>query len=102
MLKFQKTLDWEAAMKGTVKFFSYLVWLTQLGLSVAVPLVGFILLGTWLHNSKGWGGWVVALGILLGLLGAAGGLYNGFKTLHSLMGREEAEKSQSPSWNRHE
>lgn len=87
-------------MKGTVKFFSYLVWLTQLGLSVAVPLVGFILLGTWLHNSRGWGGWVVALGILLGLFGAAGGLYNGFKTLHRLMRQEE--KKPSIGYNRHE
>ena len=87
-------------MRGFVKFTSYLVWLTQLGLSVAVPLVGFILLGVWLHNSRGWGGWVVALGVLLGLLGGAGGLYNGFKTLHRLMSREETKPS--PGYNRHE
>lgn len=87
-------------MRGFVKFTSYLVWLTQLGLSVAVPLVGFILLAVWLHNSRGWGGWVVALGILLGILGAVGGLYNGFKTLHRLMGREE--KKPPVGYNRHE
>ena len=69
-------IGWEAAMRGYVKALRYLVWLTQLGLSVAVPLAGFILLGVWLHNSRGWGGWTVAAGIALGLLGGAGGLIN--------------------------
>ena len=32
-----------------MKNISLLLWLTQLGLSVAVPLGGFILLGLWLH-----------------------------------------------------
>ena len=53
-------------MRGYAKVMRYLVWLTQLGLSVAVPLVGFILLGTWLHNSRDWGGWTVAVGVALG------------------------------------
>ena len=32
-------------MSGYMKALRYVTWLTQLGLSVAVPLVGFILLG---------------------------------------------------------
>ena len=76
-------------MGGYVKALRYLVWLTQLGLSVAVPLAGFILLGVWLHNSRDWGGWTVAVGILLGVLGAAGGLYNSFKTLNLMLKQDE-------------
>lgn len=78
-------------MRSYVKLVSYLVWLTQLGLSVAVPLAGFILLGVWLHNSRGWGGWTVGAGIALGILGAAGGLYNSFKTLNRLLRQEEEQ-----------
>ena len=81
--------DAEAEMRGYVKLLRYLVWLTQLGLSVAAPLVGFILLGVWLHNSRGWGVWTVPVGILLGVMGAVGGLYDGFKTLHRMMKADE-------------
>lgn len=78
-------------MGSAVKWMTYLVWLTQLGLSVAMPLVGFILLAVWLHNSKGWGGWVVALGIGLGLMGAVGGLINSFRTLHRITRQYETK-----------
>ena len=36
-----------------MKDLSLLVWLTQLGLSVAVPLAGFILLAVWLRSRFG-------------------------------------------------
>lgn len=88
-------------MRSYVKVMSFIVWLTQLGLSVAVPLVGFIWLSVWLHNSKGWGSWVIILGIVLGLFGAVGGLYSGFKTLHRLTAAEDGQSS-SPGYNRHD
>lgn len=87
-------------MRGMVKVVSYLVWLTQLGLSVAVPLVGFVLLAVWLHKSRGWGGWVLIPGIALGLLGAAGGLYNGFKTLNRMLKQDEEKPAKG--YNNHE
>ena len=87
-------------MNGYVKALRYLVWLTQLGFTVAIPLVGFILLGVWLHNSKGWGGWTVPVGIALGLLGAAGGLYNSFKTLNRMLKQDEDKPTQG--YNNHE
>ena len=88
-------------MRSYVKVMSYLVWLTQLGLSVAVPLIGFLWLSVWLHNSRGWGGWVIAVGVVLGLMGAVGGLYSGFKPLHRLTKADE-EQNSSPGYNRHE
>lgn len=87
-------------MSGYVKVLRYLVWLTQLGLTVAVPLVGFILLGAWLHNSRGWGGWTVAAGIVLGLMGAAGGLINSFKTLNLMLKQDETPRPKGR--NQHE
>ena len=38
-----------------MKDLTLLTWLTQLGLSVAVPLGGFVWLGVWLRDSLGWG-----------------------------------------------
>ena len=87
-------------MRSFVKVMSYLVWLTQLGLSTAVPLAGFVILGVWLHRSRGWGVWTIPVGIALGLLGAAGGLYSGFKTLHRLSREEEPQRGQS--FNHHD
>ncbi len=87
-------------MSGYVKALRYVTWLTQLGLTAAVPLVGFILLGVWLRDSRGWGGWTVPVGIVLGLLGAAGGLYNSFRTLDRML--KQDEKKPRPGTNRHE
>ena len=49
------------AMGRYVKVMRYLVWLTQLGLSVAAPLVCFILLGVWLRDSPKFGIWNLSL-----------------------------------------
>ena len=87
-------------MRGYTKLLRYLVWLTQLGLSVAIPLAGFILLGVWLHNSRGWGVWTVPAGIFLGILGAVGGLYDGFKTLHRMMKADDDKPGFG--YNRHD
>ena len=51
-----------------MKDLTLIVWLTQLGLSVAVPMAGFVLLAVWLRNSLGWGQWVIYVGIGLGLI----------------------------------
>ena len=47
-----------------------LVWITQLGLSIAVPLCGFLFLSLWLQNRLDWGNWVILVGIVLGLISA--------------------------------
>ena len=57
-------------MKKGFDFFKNIVWLTQLGLSIAVPPVLCILGAVWLRNRFALGGWVVAAGVVLGL-GAA-------------------------------
>ncbi len=83
-----------------MKDLSLLVWLTQLGLSVVVPLAGFIFLGVWLHQAQGWGEWTVYAGIILGLLFAFDGLRYSLKA----MSRLSKEKKEKPplSFNDHD
>ena len=50
-----------------MKDVNLLVWLTQLGLSVAIPLAVFLGGALWLHNSRGWGSWVIWVGLMIGL-----------------------------------
>lgn len=78
-----------------------LIWLTQLGISVAMPLAGFTVLGVWLHSSMGWGRWVIFAGLLLGISGAVGGLRSSLK----LLGGMASEKKPEPpplSFNEHD
>lgn len=69
-----------------------LVWLTQLGMSVAVPLALFIMLGVWLHNDLGWGSWTVWTGLIIGLCCAA----TGFRDSLKAMDRLSKDKKQDP------
>lgn len=75
-----------------MKNLNLLVWLTQLGLSVAVPLLGFILLAVWLRDCYGWGTWVLWAGIILGVLCAVDGLRTSLKAMERMSrGKEEQE-----------
>lgn len=67
-----------------MKDLSLLVWLTQLGLSVAFPLAGFILLAVWLRSRFGLGVWILFCGVALGLICAVDGLRNSLKAMDRL------------------
>lgn len=67
-----------------------LTWITQFGLSVAVPPAGCILLSVWLQDRFGLGGWVVLAGVVLGIAGAAGGLIASVRS----MDRQAAQQQQ--------
>ena len=84
-----------------MKNLSLLVWLTQLGLSVALPLAGFIWLGLWLKNSCGWGSWVVIAGVLIGIFLAVDGLINSLRLMNRTA-KEEPKKSTGISFNEHD
>ena len=77
-----------------------LIWLTQLGLSTAAPLVGFVLLAVWLHQRFQWGAWVVVAGVVLGVVSAIDGLRMSLKTMERMT---ENEKKEPPlGFNSHE
>jgi hypothetical protein len=84
-----------------MKDLTLIVWLTQLGLSVAVPMAGFVLLAVWLRNSLGWGQWVIYVGIGLGLICAIDGLRTSLKALERLS-RKKDEPPAPISFNDHD
>lgn len=84
-----------------VKNLSMIVWLTQLGLSVALPPVGFILLAVWLRDRFAWGNWVIWVGIVLGVIGAVDGLRTSLKAMERLS-RDKKTEAPSVVFNDHE
>lgn len=84
-----------------MKHYQLLIWLTQLGLSVALPLAGFLLLGIWLHTAKGWGVWVVIAGLVVGLSCAVRGFLDALKIMEQMS--QDKKKQQPPplSFNKH-
>lgn len=85
-----------------MKDLSLIVWITQLGLTVAVPLAGFILLGVWLHESCGWGAWTVWVGIFLGLYSAVDGFRASLKILERVGRKKKDPEPPSVSFNDHD
>lgn len=84
-----------------MKELTLLTWLTQLGLTVALPLGGFIWLAVWLRGRFGLGSWVLWVGIGLGTVIALDGLWNSLKTLIRLTGKDRKEKT-TVSFNEHD
>ncbi len=80
-----------------------LVFITQLGISVAVPPACLILLALWLQNRFGWGKWVMILGVILGLICAIQGLVSSLKAMNQLSKNNQKEKETPPlSFNDHD
>ena len=85
-----------------MKNISLIVWLTQLGFSVALPPAGFILLAVWLRNRFGLGLWVLWVGIIIGLCGAIDGLRSSLKAMERLS-KDKPEDTPPPvSYNDHD
>ena len=76
-----------------MKNLSLLVWFTQLGISVAVPLGGAVWLSVWLHQKFRLGVWVIILGTLIGLYCAIDGLRTSIKAMASLA-NQSTDKNQ--------
>lgn len=85
-----------------MKDVNLLIWLTQLGISVAVPLAGFLILGVWLHTSCGWGRWTVFAGLILGISGAVSGLRGSLRFLGGMSRDKREEEPPAISFNEHE
>lgn len=84
-----------------MKDLSLLTWLTQLGLTVALPLGGFICLAVWLRDRFDLGDWVLWIGIVLGVVFALDGLRVSLKTLSRFTGKEKKEPP-TVSFNEHD
>lgn len=84
-----------------MKEITLLTWLTQLGLSVAVPLAGWILLALWLQKQLELGDWMLWIGIALGMIGAIDGLIRSLKALSKLSKRGDLPQ-QPVAFNDHD
>jgi len=72
-----------------LKNMNLLVWLTQLGLSVALPPLGFVLLAVWLRDRFSWGSWVIWVGIVLGVVCAIDGLRVSLRSMEKMSRNKE-------------
>lgn len=84
-----------------MKCLSLLIWLMQLGISVAGPLGGFVLLSVWLQQRFDLGIWVVILGVVLGVVSAVDGLRTSLKAMEKLA-KDEKEEKPPLSFNDHQ
>ena len=84
-----------------MKDLNLLVWLTQLGLSVAVPPTALILLAVWLQGRFDWGSWVIWVAVGLGLYCAITGFISSLRTLSAVSSRKKQEKP-AVSFNDHD
>lgn len=84
-----------------MKEFNLLIWLTQLGLSVALPLGGFLFLGVWLCKSMGWGQWTIWTGLILGLIGAVNGFRDSLKAMEHMSRDKQKPEPPPVSFNEH-
>ena len=84
-----------------MKDLSLIVWLTQLGISVALPLGGFIWLGIWLQERFDLGIWVIIAGVAMGIFCAVRGLRSSLTTMER-MAKNKKEPAHPVSFNDHD
>lgn len=92
-------VDKEAAH---MKEWGLIVWIPQFAISIASPLVIFLALAVWLHNSCGWGGWVIAVGIVFGLITAVIGFRDTARAMLAVSGHSKKSRDPGVSFNHHE
>ena len=80
-----------------LKVMRHLSWLTQVGFSMASPLVLLLLGAHWLVNSHGWGVWVYVAAIVLGIGAGA----SSFAQFAGFFKRQMQGKSEDPKGNKH-
>ena len=81
-----------------MKNLGLIIWLTQLGISVALPLGGFVWLGVWLHTRFQWGVWAGIAGVIIC---AVDGLRTSLKAMNR-MAKEKKEEPPPVSFNDHD
>lgn len=84
-----------------MKEMNLLIWLTQLGLSVGLPLAGFVLLAVWLHRACGWGVWVIPAGLIIGLISAVSGFRGSLQAMEIMAKSKKKQDPPPVSFNEH-
>ncbi len=84
-----------------MKNINLLIFITQLGLSVALPPAVFILLALWLRDRFALGNWVVVAGILIGAICAIDGLRTSLRAIARLS-KDPNEEEPPLAFNDHD
>ena len=84
-----------------MKNLSLLIWLSQLGISVAVPLAGFVLLAVWLQNKFGLGMWILIVFGILGILVTISTVKANWKALQKAADEAAGRKDPPIAFNDH-
>ena len=78
-----------------------LVWLTQVGISVAAPLVVFLLSALWLRAQFGLGVWCVLAALALGMICAVSGLRQTLMLMEQMHKKNHQDPPAVPGFNEH-
>ena len=78
-----------------------LVWLTQVGISVAAPLVVFVLLAVWLRARFSLGAWCILAALVLGLICAVSGLRQTLMLMEKMHKQNHKDPPAVPGFNEH-
>lgn len=84
-----------------MKEWGLLIWIPQFAISVAFPLIVFVWLAVWLYDERGWGSWVIWVGILFGLITAAIGFRDTAKAMLQSSGHDGKKQNPGASFNEH-
>lgn len=87
-------------MSPMFKLLRNLAWLTQLGLSIIAPPVLCIGGCWWLQNRFSLGGWIMALGIVLGLGASVSGAAQFYRMVRRQADKDKKDKPDA--FNTHE
>ncbi len=85
-----------------MKEMNMIIWITQLGISVALPLAGFSYLGYYLMNRYELGAWVLMCGFVLGIICAVEGLLNSLKLMEKQDKRSDRTDKPGVNFNDHD
>ena len=87
-------------MKNWAKGLQDIIWLTQLGLSMILPLIGWLWLCWWLVTSKGAPIWLYLVFIPVGLAAGAESFYHFYRLM---VRRQSPKPGEKPpvSFSRH-
>ena len=79
----------------------HLTYLSQLGLSLVIPLLMCIFLCYWLTTRFGFGGWIYIPGFILGLGSSCMTAWKFYTSVNSKAKKEEENNKKPPSFNNH-
>lgn len=84
-----------------MKELTMVVWITQLGLSVVVPLAGFPMAAVWACDRFGIGSWLIWLGVVVGICSAVEGFRSSLRAMLRLS-KGKQDNHPTVSFNDHD